>query len=102
MNDANDSQGSGRQDAPRGQGAQGGDRTQAPDNQGEGNRDAARRYDESQRRFVESGRVPQAAQDAQPGSAQEAEELKRAEDEGRSHAKGEDPTGPGANARDER
>jgi hypothetical protein len=71
---------------------------EAPKNQGEGNREAGRRYNEDQHRFVESGKVPQAARDAAPDSAAEAAELRRAEQAGRSHAKGEDPTVPGANA----
>jgi hypothetical protein len=87
------------EDRPTRPDAEGNRNPQAPDNQGEGSRDAARRYDESQRRFVESGRVPQAADDAAPQSPAEADELRRAEEEGRSHAKGEDPTVPGANAK---
>lgn len=66
-------------------------------NQGEGNRDAARRYDEAQQQFVESGQVADAAKRAAPQSEREARELKRAEEQGKSHAKGEDPTVPGAN-----
>ena len=60
--------------------------------QGEGNYEAARRYDESQKRFVQSGRVKKAAQDAAPKSTQEAEDLKRAEETGKSRSKGEDPS----------
>jgi hypothetical protein len=60
--------------------------------QGEGNYEAARRYDESQKRFVQSGRMKKAAQDAAPKSAQEAEDLKRAEEAGKSRSKGEDPS----------
>jgi hypothetical protein len=67
-------------------------------NQGEGNREAARRYNEEQKRFVASGQVPAAAGRAAPDSSTEARELEQAEHEGRSHAKGEDPTVPGANA----
>jgi len=59
--------------------------------QGEGDYEAARRYDRDQRDFVKSGRVDQAARDARPQDAQEAEEMARAEDEGRSRSKGEDP-----------
>lgn len=59
--------------------------------QGEGNYDAARRYDESAREFVRSGKVEQAARDAAPDSAAEAEELRRAEEEGRSHARDDAP-----------
>lgn len=66
-------------------------------NQGEGNREAARRYDEAQHKFVEAGKVDEAARRAAPKSESEARDLKRAEEQGKSHAKGEDPTVPGAN-----
>ena len=59
--------------------------------QGEGDYDAARRYDQGAREFAESGRVDEAARNARPTSAEEAEQLRRAEREGQSHAKGEDP-----------
>jgi hypothetical protein len=59
--------------------------------QGEGDYEAARRYDRDQREFVQSGRVDQAARDARPQKPGEADEMARAEDEGRSHSKGEDP-----------
>jgi hypothetical protein len=59
--------------------------------QGEGDYDAARRYDKAAREFAESGKVEPAAHDAAPGDAKEAEELERAEEAGKSHAKGEDP-----------
>jgi hypothetical protein len=61
------------------------------DVQGEGNYEAGRRYDEAQKRFVDSGKVEKAADDAAPKSEAEAEELRRAEDKGKSHAKDEDP-----------
>ena len=59
--------------------------------QGEGNYEAARRYDEAQKRFVDSGRVDEAAEQAAPKSEAEAEALRRAEEAGKSHAKDEDP-----------
>jgi hypothetical protein len=59
--------------------------------QGEGDYQAARRYDKAQRDFAQSGKVDKAAHDAHPADAKEAEEMRRAEREGRSHAKGEDP-----------
>ena len=59
--------------------------------QGEGNYEAGRRYDEAQKRFVDSGKVEKAAEDAAPKSEAEAEELRRAEEKGRSQAKDEDP-----------
>jgi hypothetical protein len=63
----------------------------SPDLQGEGNYDATRRYDKATRDFVQSGKVDEAARAARPHSPEEAEELKRAEREGQSHSKGEDP-----------
>jgi hypothetical protein len=60
-------------------------------NQGEGNVEAARRYDQSQQQFVQSGKVEEAARDAAPESEQQARDLERAEQEGLSHSKGEDP-----------
>lgn len=61
------------------------------DLQGEGNYDAARRYDKAQREFVESGRVDDAARKAAPKNADEAEQLRQAEQDGKSRAKDEDP-----------
>lgn len=58
-----------------------------PQNEGEGSRTAAKQYNEATRKFVESGKVDKAAKDAEQAiEGNEAEELKRAEDEGRSHA----------------
>lgn len=60
----------------------------APRNEGEGNRTAAKQYNDAQRKFVESGKVENAAKDAEQAlETDEAQELKRAEEEGRKHAK---------------
>jgi len=59
--------------------------------QGEGDYEAARRYDKASREFAQSGKVEPAARDAAPEDAREADELARAEDEGKSHSKGEGP-----------
>jgi hypothetical protein len=81
------------------------DSMQPEGNQGEGNKEADRHYREKTRDFVESGRVDEAARRSAPTSADEAEELRRAEEEGRSHAKEEDPalrqdgTGKGSSQR---
>lgn len=69
-----------------------------PKNQGEGDREAGRRFNEDQKRFVDAGRAPEAARRAAPRDAEEKAALERAEKAGRSRAKGEDPTVPGANA----
>ncbi len=59
--------------------------------QGEGDYEAAKRYNDAQKKFVESGGVEKAAREAEPKSEKEAEELARAEAKGRSRAKEEDP-----------
>jgi hypothetical protein len=59
--------------------------------QGEGDYEAARRYDKSARDFAQSGKVKPAADQAAPRSEREADEPERAEEIGKSRAKGEDP-----------
>ena len=59
--------------------------------QGEGNYEAAREYNKAQRKFVSSGKVDAAARKAKPKSEAEAQEMRRAEEAGRSRAKEEDP-----------
>jgi hypothetical protein len=59
--------------------------------QGEGNYDAARRYNKAAREHARKADVEGEARDAEPRDAGEASELERAENEGRSHAKDEDP-----------
>jgi hypothetical protein len=55
----------------------------APDNQGEGNREAARHYNDAQHKFAESGKVDKAAEDAKKAiDGPEAQDLKDAEREG--------------------
>jgi hypothetical protein len=57
-------------------------------NEGEGNKTAARQYNKDQREFVKSGRVGQAAEEAAEAvSGAEKDDLKRAEEAGRSKAK---------------
>ncbi len=64
--------------------------TQADDPalQGEGNYAAARRHRESVEQFIDAGKVQPAAENAAPANAEEAEQLRAAEQEGQSHAKG--------------
>jgi hypothetical protein len=62
-----------------------------PGIQGEGDYEAARRYDKSAREFAQSGKVGPAADQAAPRDEREADELERAEEKGKSRAKGEDP-----------
>jgi hypothetical protein len=57
--------------------------------QGEGDYDAARRYDKASEEFAKSGQVDRAGHDAAPESAQQADEMRKAENIGKSHSKGE-------------
>ena len=59
--------------------------------EGEGNYTAGRRYNERTRKFVESGKAQQAADEAKPRSQQEAQEMQEAERQGKRRSKGEDP-----------
>ena len=61
-------------------------------NQGEGNREAARAYNQDQQRFVKAGKVDEAARDAERATqGHEKDELRRAEQKGKSHAAEHDP-----------
>ena len=61
-------------------------------NEGEGNRTAARHYNEAQQRFVKSGKVDEKAREAEKAiEGKERAELERAEAEGRRHVAEEDP-----------
>ena len=46
---------------------------------GEGNYEATRQYNTATKKFIEAGKVEQAARDAEPRSQQEAQEMKQAE-----------------------
>lgn len=65
--------------------------TSKPRIQGEGDYDSARKYNEEAQAFASSGKVGQAAKAAAPRNAQEKDEMREAEAEGRSHAKGQPP-----------
>src|SRR6202163_1151532 len=58
--------------------------------QGEGDYESAKKFDDDEAAFVKSGRVDKAARDAEPKSQAEANEMKRAEEAGKSRSKGED------------
>jgi hypothetical protein len=58
---------------------------------GEGDHEADRRYRDETERFIASGRVDEAAREAQRAVSEDAEELEEAEREGRSRAAEEDP-----------
>lgn len=61
-------------------------------NEGEGNRTAARHYDEATRDFVKKGAVDEKAREAARAvDGPEGSDLKRAEREGKSHSHGDDP-----------
>ncbi|MEO8755869.1 MAG: hypothetical protein ABI624_24665 [Casimicrobiaceae bacterium] len=54
---------------------------------GEGNYEATRQYNDATRKFIDSGRVEQAARDAAPKTPEEAVEMKEAEHAALLHAK---------------
>ena len=61
-------------------------------NEGEGNKTAARHYNEKTERFANSGQVEDKARQAEKAlEGSEGRALEHAEAEGRSHAAGEDP-----------
>lgn len=61
---------------------------QTQQNEGEGNKTAARRYNQDQQEFAKSGQVESAAEQARRAlDGKEGEELKKAEEEGRSRAR---------------
>ena len=63
-----------------------------PQNEGEGNRTAARQYNEAQRRFAESGKTDEKAHEAEHAlETPEKSVMDRAEAVGKSHKRGEDP-----------
>ena len=59
--------------------------------EGEGSHTASKDYNERTKKFMDSGKVEQAAKDAKPKSEQEAHEMQKAERIGKEHAKEEDP-----------
>ena len=62
-------------------------KTTGLENEGEGNKTAARHYNDATRKFVESGKVDEAASKAKEAlNGPEGEELRRAEAEGKAKA----------------
>jgi hypothetical protein len=59
--------------------------------EGEGSYSGAKDYDERAKKFVDSGKVQDAAQRAAPKSEEEARAMRKAERTGKQRAKGEDP-----------
>jgi len=59
--------------------------------EGEGSYTGSKDYNERTKKFVDSGKVDEAANDAKPDSEQEAHEMQKAERLGKQRAKGEDP-----------
>ena len=63
-----------------------------PRNEGEGSQTAARAYNEKTKQFVEKQDVEAKAEEAARAlEGREGDELRKAEEQGRSHAHGEDP-----------
>jgi hypothetical protein len=70
--------------------------TDSPPVQGEGDYASDRRYTDAAQSFVKSGKVEQAARAAKPASPEDEQAMRRAEEAGESHSKGEDPASPHA------
>jgi hypothetical protein len=70
--------------------------------QGEGDYESAKKFDDDEVAFVKSGRVDKAAREAEPKSQAEADEMKKAEEIGKSRSKGEDVSAkkPGSHVSD--
>ena len=63
---------------------------QPPDVVGEGSYKGSKDYNERTQKFVESGKVEEAARAAKPQSEEEAHQMHKAERIGKQHSKGED------------
>jgi hypothetical protein len=59
--------------------------------EGEGSYAGSKDYNQRTKKFVDSGKVEEAAKDAKPKSEQEAREMEKAERIGKQHVKEEDP-----------
>ena len=59
--------------------------------EGEGSYTGTKDYNERTKKFVESGKVEDAAHDAEPKSEEEERAMQKAERIGKQHAKDEDP-----------
>ena len=59
--------------------------------EGEGSYTGSKDYNERTKKFVDSGKVEEAARNAEPKSEEEKHAMQKAERIGKKHAKGEDP-----------
>ena len=59
--------------------------------EGEGSYTGAKDYNKRTKKFVDSGKIREAANDAAPKSEEEAREMDKAERIGKKHSKEEDP-----------
>lgn len=59
--------------------------------EGEGSYKGTKDYNARTKKFIDSGKVEQAAQDAEPKSEEEKHAMQKAERIGKQRAKGEDP-----------
>ena len=62
-----------------------------PGVEGEGSYSGSKDYNERTKKFVDSGKVDDAARAAKPQSEEEAHQMHKAERIGKQHARGEDP-----------
>jgi hypothetical protein len=69
--------------------------------EGEGSYSGAKDYNERTKKFIDAGKVDEAAQKAKPQSEEEAHQMHKAERIGKQHAKGEDPALKGGKMKDD-
>lgn len=66
------------------------ERKETPKVEGEGSYSGTRDYNERTKRFIESGKVDEAARNAEPKSEEEKQAMEEAERIGKARSKGED------------
>ncbi|HWI36712.1 MAG TPA: hypothetical protein VNU64_09675 [Burkholderiales bacterium] len=59
--------------------------------EGEGSYTGSKDYNERTKKFIDSGKVDEAARDAEPRNEEEKQSMQKAERIGKEHAKAEDP-----------
>ena len=67
------------------------ERNKDPQVEGEGSYTGSKDYNQRTKKFIDAGKVDQAARDAEPKSEEEKHAMQKAERMGKQRAKGEDP-----------
>jgi hypothetical protein len=67
------------------------ERKDNPGVEGEGSYSGTKDYNQRTKKFIDAGKVDEAARDAEPKSEEEKQAMQKAERTGKQRAKGEDP-----------